>query len=135
MAGPAASLFNVENDRILIAVGAHFDDFLDLAGGGSFVPDFLPRARPIHGLAFFEREAQGFAIHPREHQGFAGMGIDRHGGEQAVFIKLGRKFETVFDLFFIKTRSKAGVRFVVHARKVEKNGNLASLRNGPKIPF
>jgi hypothetical protein len=30
-------------------------------------------------------------------------------------------------LFFIETRSKAGVRFVVHARRVGEKGNLASL--------
>ena len=130
MAGPAAGLFDVEDDGVLVAIGAHFDDSLDLPGGGSLVPDFLARTRPVNGLAFFEGEAQGFAIHPSEHQWFAGMNIDRHGSEQAVFIKLRGKFESVFDLFFIETRSKAGVRFVVHACRVGEMGNLASLEGG-----
>ena len=126
MAGAAAGLLDVEDDCVLVAVGAHFDDFLDLPRSRTLVPDFLTRARPVDGLAFFEGETQGLAIHPREHQGFARMGIDRHRRDESIFIKLGRKFESVFDLFLVETWSKAGVRFVVHARRVGEKGNLAS---------
>jgi hypothetical protein len=125
VASAAAGLFDIEDDGVLVAVGAHFDDFLDLAGSGSFVPDFLARARPVDGFAFFEGEAQRFPIHPGQHQRFACVSIDGYCSEQAVFIEFGCEFKTVFDLFFVDARSKAGAGFVVHAGRLGENERLA----------
>ena len=129
VARAAARLFDVEDDGILVAVGAHFDDFLDLSRGGAFVPNFLARARPIHGLTFFECEAERLAIHPGEHQRFASVGIDGDRCEQSVFIEFWRKFEAVFDLFFINAGSKARAGIVVHAGRLEQKDRLASQKH------
>lgn len=40
VAGSGADLFYYKNDGVLITIGADFYDFLDVAGGFPFVPDF-----------------------------------------------------------------------------------------------
>ena len=40
VAGSGADLLDEEDDGVLITVGADFDDFLDVAGGFPFVPNF-----------------------------------------------------------------------------------------------
>ena len=87
VAGTSAGLFDVENQGVLIAIGAHFHDFLDLPGCGTLVPDFPARARPVNRLAFFQSHAQRLLVHPRQHERFAGVGIHRQRGNQAILIE------------------------------------------------
>ena len=103
VAGAGAFLVNVEDDRVLVAVGADFADGLGVSGGGAFVPDFLAAPRVVNGLADFEGHAEGFGIHPGEHEGFLGLSIDGHGGEEAVGVELrdeGGGFVSFFALWF-----------------------------------
>src|SRR5579863_9205749 len=44
-------LLDANPDRVLIAVGAHFDHTLDMAGGFALAPQRLARAAKVPGLA------------------------------------------------------------------------------------
>src|SRR5690606_27564195 len=60
--GSGPDLLDVDDQRVLIAIGADFDDFLDVAGGFSLVPQFLTRTGVVNGLADFESEAERFRV-------------------------------------------------------------------------
>ena len=80
VAGDAAGLVDLQQDRVVVAVKADFQHFLGVAGFLALVPQLAPRTRPIHGFASFHRQLQRFAIHPGEHQHIAArriLGDDR----------------------------------------------------------
>ena len=89
VAGTGSFLIDVENEGVLVAVGADFTDGLGVAGGGALVPEFLATAGVVNGLAEFEGAAEGFLVHPGEHEGFLGGGVDGDGGEEAVGVEFG----------------------------------------------
>ena len=51
VAGGSADLFDLENDRIEVAVDINFLDFLDISGFLAFSPEFLTGAGPVGGVA------------------------------------------------------------------------------------
>lgn len=99
MAGAGAFLVDVEDEGVLVAVGADFADGLGVAGGGAFVPNFLAAAGEIDGFADFEGLAEGFLIHPGQHEGFLGFGIDGDSGEEAVGVEFWAEGEGLVGFF------------------------------------
>src|ERR1035437_6659811 len=63
VAGTGADLLDQQNESVLIAVGANFDNPLGVAGSGTLVPEFLARARPVDSFANLQGAAQRFGIH------------------------------------------------------------------------
>ena len=99
MAGAGTFLVHIEDEGVLVAVGADFADGLGVAGGGSFVPNFLAAAGEIDGFADFEGLAEGFLIHPGQHEGFLGFGIDGDSGEEAVGVEFWAEGEGLVCVF------------------------------------
>ena len=61
VAGARARLLDLEPDRVLVAVDAHLDDALDVAGAFALLPQRLARAAEVPGLAGLD----GLAPAPR----------------------------------------------------------------------
>lgn len=101
VAGSGSDLFDIQDEGILVAVGADFVDFLDVAGGGSFVPDFLSAARKIDSFPELKGHFEGLSIHVGEHQGLFAGSVDCHGGDQPVGIKFGSQYGVFLERFFI----------------------------------
>ena len=80
MAGSGSDLIDVEDDGVLVTVGADFVDFLSVPRSGAFVPNFLAGTGVVNSFAEFEGHFEGFLIHVGEHEGIFGLGIDGHGG-------------------------------------------------------
>lgn len=98
VAGSGADLFNEEDEGVLIAIGADFDDFLGVSGSFAFVPNFRAGAGPVDCLAELEGEPEGFGVHEGKHEGLAGGGIEGDGGDQAVGIELRGEIGGFLDL-------------------------------------
>src|SRR5688500_5948056 len=45
VAGSGTDLFDIDDERVLITIGADFDDFLDVAGSFALVPEFFAGTR------------------------------------------------------------------------------------------
>lgn len=67
MAG-GTSLFDDKFDRVLIAVGADFDDLLNVAGGLALAPERAARTRPVPRLACVYGLRERVLVHIGEHQ-------------------------------------------------------------------
>lgn|GEM_PF-26338 len=106
VAGSCADLFHIQNQGVLITVGADFHNALDVAGGGTLVPEFLARAGPINCFTDFQSAAQGFLIHVCQHQRLLGYGIHGKGRDQTIGIKFWSKSTAFLDLGFSSTRGK-----------------------------
>jgi hypothetical protein len=101
MAGSGADLINHEDQGILIAVGANFNDLLGVSGSFAFVPDFRAGAGPVNSFTTFQSEFEGFLVHVGEHEGFLGGGIDGHGGDEAIGIEFRCEIGGFLDLGFV----------------------------------
>src|SRR5947209_14974778 len=58
VARPGTRLFDFDPDRVLIAVDAHLDHALDVAGSLAFAPEAITRAAVIPGVAALDGFAQ-----------------------------------------------------------------------------
>jgi hypothetical protein len=76
-----------QQDHILIAIDAGFDDFLNVAGFFAFDPDFLAAARVKGGLPGRQRLVQSLAVHPPHHQHLTGLNILDNGGDQPLGVE------------------------------------------------
>src|SRR5690606_13913019 len=86
VAGDAADLFDLEQHHVVVAVDAHVEHALRVAGLLALVPQLPARARPIHGLAQFGGARERLAIHPREHQHVARGRLLRDHRNEPVFV-------------------------------------------------
>lgn len=135
VAGPGTDLLDIEDKGVLVTVRADLDDFLDVARGGSLVPQFLPAAGIINGLPQFKGLEQRFLIHVGEHQGLPGGGIHGHGGHQPVGVELGRKCRTFLDgpLVSAAAQADAGIGFgalMFHACGLARSRHVSSPARG-----
>jgi hypothetical protein len=96
----AATLVHAQDEGVLVAVGRDLDDFLELAAGGALVPELLAAAAVVHRLAELQGLAQGFGIHVGEHERRTGVGIHRHGRDEAVLVELRGEGQTLLDALF-----------------------------------
>src|SRR5580693_4119800 len=67
----AGDLLDLDPDRVLVAVDAHLDDALGVAGGLALLPQRAPRAAEIPGLPRCDGLRQRLGIHVRDHQHIA----------------------------------------------------------------
>lgn len=100
VAATPAVLFDPQDEGVLVAIGQQFDDFLELAARGTFVPELLAAAAPIHGLSFFDGLAQGFRVHVGQHQGGTGLRVQSHGRDQAIGIEFRGKGQPFLEGVF-----------------------------------
>jgi len=101
MAG-SASLFDADPDRVLIAIGPHLDDTLDVTGGLALAPQRFAGATEIPSLSARNRPAQSLFIHMRDHQYLARAGVGRYTGHKTRGVEFGLKLQPFLDLVFIR---------------------------------
>ena len=97
MAGSGAFLIDAEDERVLVAIGEDFDDFLDVAAFFAFVPEPLAAAAEVDGFAEGEGEAEGFLVHEGDHEDGAGDGVDGDGGDEAIGVEFRCEGGAGFD--------------------------------------
>ena len=114
MAGAGTGLVDHQDEGVLIAVGADFDDLLGVTRGRALVPKFLARARPVDCFAQLEGAAQRLGVHVGEHERLTGGGIHCECGDESISIEFWRKTGAFLDIGFGATGRK-GVRRI-HAQ-------------------
>ena len=90
MTGDTALLFHHQQHGVVVAVEADILHRLHVPGFLALAPEFLARARPVHGALFLHRRRQRLAVHPRQRQHLAAAGLLRNRGNQAFGIPLYR---------------------------------------------
>src|SRR5688572_2190985 len=98
MTGTRAVLFHLDPDRVLVAVDAHRDHALTIAGGFALAPEALARAAVVPGLAAVDGAAQRLLIHVRDHEHLAGASVGRPGAHKPVGVERRGECEALFDL-------------------------------------
>lgn len=68
VAGNIADLLDPDEQAVAIAVVAKRSHFLQVTGGGAFMPEFLARPTPVPAFSGFEGFLQGVSVHPGHHQ-------------------------------------------------------------------
>jgi hypothetical protein len=116
MASAAVAADGDESQKgVLVAIDAHFDQRLGLAGCVSLAPQGAARARPIMDDPCRQRLLQSGLVHMRNHQHVAARRVDRHTSRQAIGAEF--RFERL-TFFPIACRAGPGFRFdaLVHPR-------------------
>lgn len=68
-----SALIDHEQKAVLIAIEAHLDQFLCVAGSVSLAPERTARPRPVDYSSLFQRFGNALRVHPCEHQDFSGV--------------------------------------------------------------
>ena len=85
MAGIAITAnFDTKQDGVLIAIGKHINNMLNLARCVAFAPDLLARARPVMRHAGFKTKAQRLIIHVSDHQHILTTIVDSYTNHEAI---------------------------------------------------
>ena len=82
-----AGFDDVDDERVLVAVGGDGDDPLHVAGGLALAPDLPAAAGPEYGAALGNRQGQRLGIHVGEGQHLFGIMVLHDGRDQAVCVK------------------------------------------------
>src|SRR5580704_11857933 len=107
MASPAVAADGDESEKgVLVAIDAHFDQRLGLAGCVSLAPQSAARARPIMDGARRQRLPQSRLVHVSDHQHVAARGVDRYASRQAIGAELRLE-----RLTFLRIACRAGPHF------------------------
>ena len=92
VAGARAGLLDLDPDRVLVAVDAHLDDALGVAGALALAPERLLRERlKYHASPVSMVRRQRLGIHVRDHQHVAGRRVGRDAGDEPVGVELRRE--------------------------------------------
>ena len=78
-----AGFDDVDDERVLVAVGGDGDDLLHVAGGLALAPDLPAAAGPEYGAALGNRQGQRLGIHVGEGQHLFGIMVLHDGRDQA----------------------------------------------------
>src|SRR5439155_3408617 len=78
-----ADLFDLDQERVAVAVERDVLDLLYMAAGLAFHPELPARAAPEMGLAGFDGFFKRSAVHPGHHQNAARFLFLNNGGDQA----------------------------------------------------
>src|SRR5690606_26577044 len=78
---------HLQPHRVLIAIGAHLVDGLEIAGGFALLPDRLARSAVIMRNPAFDRQRQSLCIHMRDHQQFAIGDIGDDSRDEAIGVE------------------------------------------------
>src|SRR5262249_17715622 len=71
VAGAGAVLLDLDPDRVLVAVDAHLDDALGVAGLLALAPELAARAAEVPGITRCNGARERFRIHMRDHKELA----------------------------------------------------------------
>src|ERR1700742_4357887 len=93
-----ADLLDPDPDRVLVAVQAHLDHALGVAGGLALAPQRIARAAEVPGVAAFDGLAQRLGIHVRDHQHLAARSIGGDAGHKAGRVEFGLEFQPLLAL-------------------------------------
>ena len=74
---------DLHQDGVLVAVCAHLDDMLHLAGRVALAPEFAARARPVVCHARLQRELEALRVHVGDHQDVASLDLGGDTDDQA----------------------------------------------------
>ena len=89
MAGGAALLLDLQQDRVRVAVNVHFADPLHVAALLALAPELAAAAAVVTGLARTHRLLVRFPVHPGQHQDLARTRVLCDGRHQpARFLKI-----------------------------------------------
>src|SRR3954447_12300873 len=122
VAGTGTLLLDLDPDRILIAIDAHLDDALGMAGFLALAPELLARAAVVPGVAGRNGLSKRLRIHMRDHQHLARLRICRDAGDKPAGVELRRQGAPGLDLLRRAGRSKC--RWVSHKRLSRKGSML-----------
>ena len=132
VARAGAALLDLHPHGILIAVDAHLDDALRVAGGLALAPERAARAAVVPGLAALDGARERLGVHVRDHQHVAGRGIGRDRGHEPVGVEFRRKRAPFLDVLrgaaFGKRIGGSPLARVEAARRSQK-GRLPIYRN------
>src|SRR5580704_834345 len=87
----AGDLLDLDPDSILVAVDAHLDDALSVAGSLALLPQCAPRAAEIPSLAGGDGFCQRLRIHVRDHQHVARNRIGGNAGHEPLGVEFWRQ--------------------------------------------
>ena len=93
-----ADLLDLDPDRVLVAIDAHLDDALGVAGRLALLPQRAARAAEVPGLAGGDGFRQRLRIHVRDHQHVAGRGVGRDTGHEPVGVEFRRQRRAFFEV-------------------------------------
>ena len=79
--------------RVAVAVGAHFHEALGVAGCFAFAPELLARAGVVCHLSGGEGLREGVAVHPGEHERFAVVLALGDDGDESVLVEAQAVYE------------------------------------------
>ena len=99
VAARATGYLDAKPDAVLVVVDPHLDDFLHQAAGGPLVPEHLPAAAEVVGLARLNRPGERFAVHHRHHQHLARVVVGGDAGNESLGIEFGGENVPLLDLF------------------------------------
>lgn len=89
MARSRAILFDLDYNRVRIAVSKNFDDVLGITRFLAFHPVLVAGAAVKPGLAIAQRVGQGFLVHKSNHQYFTiFMVLNNRGNQAAHLVKI-----------------------------------------------
>src|ERR1700689_3027752 len=86
----ATSLLNLDPDRVLVAIDAHLDDALKVAGAFTFAPEFAARPREVPRLPGGYGLRQRVRVHVRDHEHRFGTGVGSDTSDESVGAELRR---------------------------------------------
>src|SRR5690606_24849123 len=122
-----AALLDLEQEDVLITIGAEFTDDLDIARLLTFDPELPAGTAPIGRLAGLERVLEGFRIHECKHEYVAGGDVLGDAWNKTVGIELRSEGDAEFDLGGSGTFRKRHDR----AEKRRRNGGVARCSRAP----
>ena len=87
VAGHITGLLDGEQEHIGVTVVANSFHNLEMAAGGTFVPELLTRAAPVMGLTARQCGLDRLTVHPGHHQHGPVQPVLRNGWDQPRFVK------------------------------------------------
>jgi hypothetical protein len=79
----STNLFDLNEDRVSIAIKCDVFDGLRVTAGFPFHPEFLARTAPKMGFSGGDRFLQGHSVHPGHHENAASRLFLNNGGDQS----------------------------------------------------
>src|SRR5581483_10019387 len=88
---------DLEQEGVLVAVGAKLDHALGIAARLALAPQLAARARPVVRFAGLDGERERLGVPVGKHQDFAGRGRSRDHGDEPVLVEAGSEHAPFLD--------------------------------------
>src|SRR5207249_10718603 len=126
-----ADLFDLNQERVAVAVERDVLDLLHMAASLAFHPELPARAAPEIGLAGFDGFFKRSAVHPGHHQNAARFLFLNNGGNQAVRVE----FQLVVKAHGCLMRAEKVTKFARRTMKKFWPGLEPAVQIRTGIPF